>query len=188
MEVRKIENGIEVVGYANVTGSKSYVLEDSNGFKFTEEITEGAYKKALKRAKIEDRSILFLDEHMPSEVMAQTGDNTLELDVDNIGLKVKSQITNPKYFPKFENRTSMSFGFRCLEDKKIPTLDGKTSYHRVVEDIELFEVTRTDNPAYAKSQLEKRGLENIEYRNIEVAPVDDWLETMKLRFRYAKSL
>lgn len=203
MEIRKTNNGIEVEGYVNITGVKSHILKDKDGICFTEEIAKGVFSKALEKAEQEGRNIPFLYEHNPSEVMSESKKGTLKLKENRLGLNVRSSITDPKYFEVFDEEKGMSFGFRCTNERRVKTgLYGadEPKYHRIIEGLELLEVTATSNPAYETSVCDKvenrSAYDDIEYRTLSVIPkekdedkeFENWKKYMELRIRISKNM
>ena len=209
-EVRQQNDGeLMLSGYCNVTGKKSQQLstfkevteKDKNGNEskvmkkiyFTEEIAEGTFDRAIRKARIEGREIPLLEGHKYSEVIATTKDKTLSLKEDYIGLKVESRVlpSKKKYYDKIKKGNfGMSFGMKVLKDKWIELRDG--TFHRIVQAIELIEVTATENPAYKSSIIEARdlGSENIEYRYVgnieevrtkEISDIDKTLAKLRSR-------
>ncbi|MBD3107179.1 HK97 family phage prohead protease [Bacillus sp. AGMB 02131] len=56
------------------------------------------------------------------------------------------------------NELQVSFGFKALEDTWNKAMN---LYHRVVEKLELFEISLVENPAYASSFAECRSLDEM---------------------------
>lgn len=152
---------MKVSGYVNETGKRSNMLGQAK--KFVEVIKPGAFTKAINNKK---RDIDFLDEHDSKRILASTRNGSLELYEDERGLFMSATIAPTSWgkdtYTLIDSGIlkNMSFGFRSLKDswKRLES----NVYERVVEDLELFEVSVVRVPAYSQSSIAARGIDLIE--------------------------
>lgn len=156
-------NSIKLEGYVNSVGRDSKLIKES-GKIFVEQIAPGVWEKALKR----NNDIKLLLNHKADRELGSIKKGNFELIEDNIGLKIKCLINDPEVI-KLSNENNLkgwSFGFSVLKDRweKID----EVRYRRVVEDLELYEISLlTISPAYYGTSVEKReGNINMKYRSI----------------------
>ena len=155
---------LKVEGLVNKTESWSHVLGTRK--KFREKIVKGAFMKALST----ENRIDFLAEHNASKILATTENNSLELWEDDEGLKMRAEICPTSYgtdmyeLMKSKIVNHMSFGFKVVSDKWKKLSNGV--YERVIEELQLLEVSAVRNPAYPQSSITARGFNIVEEVNI----------------------
>lgn len=171
------EDSVELEGYVNAVERSSKTLTDRIG-NFIERICAGAFKKALKRGN----NVHILLNHDWDRDLGSIEDGNLELEEDNIGLRVRATITDRDVIEKARDGrlVGWSFGF---EDREVENGLEHGVFLRLVKDLFLHEVSVLDDskaPAYAGTQVYARsidGQEHIIYRgadNIEdVEPIVD---------------
>ena len=153
-----------VEGLVNKTESWSHTLGMRK--KFREKICRGAFDKAIQTATRID----FLAEHDSSKLLATTENGSLELWEDSEGLKMRAKICPTSYgkdmyeLMKSNLVRHMSFGFRVISDKWKKLSNG--TFERIVDALELSEVSVVRNPAYPQSAIAARGIELVEDVNI----------------------
>ena len=177
------EDSVVLEGYVNAVERSSKTLGDRIG-SFIERICAGAFKKALKRGN----NVHILLNHDWDRDLGSLEDGNLELEEDNIGLRVRATITDPEVIQKArEGRlVGWSFGF---EDREVEQGLEHGTFLRLVKDLFLHEVSVLDDtkkPAYAGTQVYARsidGEDHIIYRgaeNIEdIEAQEDEKETAK---------
>ena len=149
-----------VEGLVNKTESWSHTLGVRK--KFKEKICRGAFDKAIQNANRID----FLCEHDSSKLLSTTENNSLQLWEDEEGLKMRAIICPTTYgrdlyeLMRAKLVNHMSFGFRVLSDKWKKLSNG--TFERIVEELELLEVSAVRNPAYPQSAIAARGIELVE--------------------------
>ena len=163
MEIRLRDVNLEydkeqrkIGGYINVVERPSEIMfSHKNGMWFQETMKTGVFQRALQK----NNAIPLLLEHDYNKQIASTLDGTLELREDAIGLRFDA-IVNEDAFNEIENRGihSCSFGFKINEQSFEP-VNSKLE-KRYVSNIDLFEVSLVQNPAYIGSLVEKRALED----------------------------
>ena len=147
-------DSVHLEGYINVTNRDSKELYNRDG-KFIEQIKEGVWRKALSK-----RSIPMLFNHDWNKQIGMNGQN-VQLYEDAVGLRFIADIDNPEVVEKAKagQLRGCSFGFRALKEK-VEKVNGIIK--RVVEDLELFEVSILDKaPAYSGCIVECRN-EDVE--------------------------
>lgn len=154
MNLELRDNSVHLEGYINVTNRDSKELYNKDG-KFIEQIKEGVWSKALRK-----RNIPMLFNHDWSKQIGMNGDN-VQLYEDAVGLRFIADIDNPEVVEKARagKLQGCSFGFRALKEK-VEKVNGICK--RIVEDLELFEVSILDKaPAYSGCVVEARS-EDVE--------------------------
>ena len=163
MEIRLKDVNLEydkeqrkIGGYINVVERPSEILfSHKTGTWFQETMKAGVFTRALQKNK----DIPLLLEHDYNKKIANTSDGTLELREDAIGLRFDAIVSEDSY-REIEQRgiKSCSFGFKINEQSSEP-VNSKLE-KRYVSNIDLFEVSLVQNPAYVGSLVEKRALED----------------------------
>lgn len=170
-------DGTHIQGVVNVPGSQSEVLTNPiSGKKFREVIEPGTFTEALKRAK----SVDFLYQHDKEKILSTTDNNSLELREDpNAGLVMSAHVTQTSWgkdayqMIKDGIVKSMSFGMNVLHDTWLRGADGIPL--RIIDKINLIEVSAVRNPAYVASAIEARGI------NISEVEIPDFKEERDLQ-------
>lgn len=162
VEFRAEDDGtFKVSGYVNQTEQYSQVLGYTKRFK--EMIKKGCFQRAIQNAKWD---IDFLCEHDNSKILSSTRNGSLILREDDIGLYMEATIEKTSYgvdaytLIKSGIFRNMSFGFKVVKDNwrmLEPNL-----YERVVEEMELYEVSVVKEPAYQQSTIAARGIDIVE--------------------------
>jgi HK97 family phage prohead protease len=141
-EIRAIDtdDGPVIEGYAAVFNRES---EDLFGFR--EQIQRGAFAKTLS----EKPDVRALWNHDHSVVLGRTKSGTLELEEDEIGLKMRLHPPESAA-DKIESIRrgdvdGMSFGFRVIKDAWD---NSSTPQMRTLQEVELIEVSPVTFPAY----------------------------------------
>ena len=145
MEIRVREDSVEITGYVNAIERNSKPLMSRVG-QFIERICKGAFKKALKR----NDDVHILLNHDWNRDLGSTKKGNLELEEDNIGLRVRACITDKDVVQKARNGelVGWSFGF---QDREVENTIEKGMPYRAVKDLDLAEVSILDKrktPAY----------------------------------------
>lgn len=171
MKVTIRSDSIEVSGYVNAVGRDSRPIKDSKGF-FIEQVEPGAFARALDRQKPP-----MLLNHDVDHVIAKPENENFEIREDAVGLYARAVITDADVINKAKNGMlrGWSFGFVAIKQRE-NEYDGMR--HRVLEDIDLKEVSLLDNtrtPAYIATSVmtrdssEEVSVREMEFQNVEVA-------------------
>lgn len=149
-----------VEGYVNKPGSLSQILGSAR--KFKEKIAPGAFTKAIENRT---KDINLLAEHDGKKILSSTRNGSLELREDERGLFMSAKISPTSwgrdYYQMIKDGLigNMSFGFRTLKDSWERSGDLMI---RTVHELELFEVSAVENPAYLESAISARGIDVID--------------------------
>lgn len=132
---------------------------------FYEQVARGAFDKSLS-----DGDVLQLADHDPAKPIARMSAGTLDLESDDTGLLVESEIVRTSYGNdlianvKAGNITGMSFGFQTVSDdwttETVETKDGMSVEVelRTLLEVKLIEVSTTPFPAYAGTDAGLRAI------------------------------
>lgn len=155
IEVRANQEGTgEIVGHAAVFNQLS---EDLGQFR--EMIAPGAFKKTINEADVRA-----LWNHDPNFVLGRTKNGTLELKEDEKGLAIKIKPPDTQWARDLMvsiqrgDVDQMSFGFRAIKE------DWKTENDeliRVLQEVELFDVSPVTFPAYPTTDVQMRKLIDV---------------------------
>lgn len=158
-------------GVVNVPGSQSEILTNPiSGKQFREVIEPGTFAKALENAK----SVDLLYQHDKEKILSTTDNGSLDLHEDEeSGLVMSAKITQTSWgkdayqMIKDGIVRSMSFGMNVIHDTWLKGADGIPL--RIIDEINLIEVSAVRNPAYAASAIEARGIDiaEVEIPNME---------------------
>lgn len=166
-ELRNVDlEGLFVEGYA-LTFDEPTVLFEYEGKQYKEVID----RHALINADMSD--VIFNYNHS-GKVMARTRNKTLELQIDQRGLRVKAKLDGTEEGRKlFEEIRGgyidrMSFSFR-IEDEEY---DKKTLTRKLTKINKIYDVSAVDIPAYDTTTITARSYfllqnEMIEKRNLQ---------------------
>lgn len=151
IEVRQADNEPVLVGYAVKWNSPTMI-----GGQFSEEFTRGSFSDSLVSGDI--RALV---DHNTSQVLGRTKSGTLELEEDDVGLRVTispPDTTIAQDLMKLIKRgdvSGMSFGFKATEQR----WDHKSKpSKRVVTKADLFETSIVTFPAYPDTSIGLRSL------------------------------
>jgi HK97 family phage prohead protease len=128
---------------------------------FRERIAKGAFKEALSK-----NDIRALWSHDSSAILGRTGNETLKLKEDDIGLSFDLELPDTTLgrdtFTSISRRdiTAMSFGFFVEQDDWILADDG--SAVRTIIQADLFEISPVAFPAYPQTTVDARELRDLE--------------------------
>lgn len=149
----------QIVGYAAMFDQES---EDLGGFR--ESLRPGAFGAALQQG----RNIPALINHDPSTVFARTGNGSLSLEEDELGLRFEIDLLDDvdarRAYSKVSNglMDSCSFAFRVAEGGDEWHDDGEGTIRRVITDIaELGDVSIVTDPAYTQTMVAARSARDI---------------------------
>lgn len=183
-ELRVSEQGNEIIeGHAAVFNSWSEML--GGLFSFKEIVRKDAFKETIQN---DDIRALF--NHDPNYVLGRNKSNTLYLEEDEVGLRVKITPPNTTYAKdlvesiKRGDVSQMSIGFIVLDDSW-GTVDGVDT--REIKKVKLFDVSPVTFPAYQETDVGIRGLEEYQkYKNSKENKNQKQLERQKQSFLKAK--
>lgn len=158
MKVNIRADKVEIEGYVNAIERDSKPLFSRVG-QFIERICKGAFKKALKR----NDDVHILLNHDWNRDLGSTKKGNLELEEDNIGLRVRACITDKEVVDKARagDLVGWSFGFK---DRDVENTIRDGIPYRAVKDLDLAEVSildRRKSPAYEGTLITARSEEEV---------------------------
>jgi len=154
IELRDQDNGmVRVSGYAAVFGEETNIAG-----MFTEVIEAGAFKNAIDR----NDDVVFLVNHdgLP---LARTRSGTLRLSQDDRGLYMETDLdpSDPdvrSILPKMRRGDLDKMSFAFIPTRQMWDDRGEIP-KRIVQDVELFDVSIVTTPAYEGTEIGLRSLE-----------------------------
>lgn len=170
MELEIRGNALHISGYVNAVERESRRLPARMCSRaksdFVEKISAGAFGRAVSRA----REVRLMFNHKRD--IGGTGDGSLKLVEDNIGLKAEATVTDPETVEaaKRGELRGWSFGFTGAKDRWEDVSEGLQ--RRTIDDLDLQEVSILSvTPAYVGTSVELRGesLAETEFRSAEDA-------------------
>jgi len=141
-------------GYVNAVARDSKPIITAMG-KCVEQIEPRAFQRALDRA---DNIDLLLN-HDKGRRLGSTGEKSLELFEDNIGLRAVCTVTDPDVVQKAREKKLRGWSFGMYANKDRMEARAGTIPRRHIEDLDLFEVSLIDDrmsPVYAGTSIEQR--------------------------------
>lgn len=157
-------DGLHISGYVNVPGRISRPVMTSRG-KMVEVIEQGAFQRAIDAAV---NGVKMLLDHNPYRLLASTGDSTLNIYEDEIGLRAEALVTDPEVIEgaKTGKLRGWSFNMRNVKDE-VEERAGELPL-RHVKSFDMDEVTLAMNkvPIYSATSVEIRAeeAEDVEER------------------------
>ena len=159
METRKAEDGAMFVeGYAT-TFNEPYQLWTSPDYTVNEQVDRNAFAET-------DMSDVIMQYDHEGRVFARIANGTLELTVDNHGLKIRARLDGTEIgrqlFEEIQGgyTNKMSFGFTVKEQKREETVDNETGHITVLRTItkigKLYDVSAVSLPANDATEISAR--------------------------------
>lgn len=159
-------------GYAAIYDSPT-VMYEYDGIEFKEVIAKDAFDGAIMKD-----CCLKYNHGDNALILARTRGGSLELTVDNVGLKFKAKLFNTTAakdvytLVKEGGIDKCSFAFVCKED----SYDTDTRTRTILKIKELYDVSVVDIPAYDNTNVEARKAFSVE---IEEEKAQDCVEKRK---------
>lgn len=146
-------DGLHISGYVNVPGRASRPVLTKHG-RVIEVIEQRAFADAIARAGV----IRMLLDHDQSRVLASTGEGTLKLREDEVGLRAESVVTDDTVIAgaKAGKLKGWSFNMKNVVDSIEERADGLPIRH--VKSFDMDEITLVMNkiPVYSSTSIEVR--------------------------------
>jgi len=167
MNIEVRADGLHISGYVNTVLRESRPVITPRG-KVNEVIEERAFERALEKTT---NVPMYLD-HNPQRILANTGDSTMELREDNIGLHADAVITDPEVIANKDKLRGWSFGMKRVKDTVEERADKLPLRH--IKELDLDHVTLVLNkvPAYSSTSIELRADED-EMIETEIRTTED---------------
>lgn len=166
-EVKDDANSYNVRGYAT-TFNEPYLLLETNGYKFYEQVDSAAFDGC-------DMSDVIMQYDHEGRVFARTSNDTLKLTADARGLEVNAYLGGTEIgralFEEIKGgyTSKMSFGFRVKDDDiDEKEEDGITIYTRTIKRFaKLYDVSAVSLPANDGTEISARSLRDGEIARLE---------------------
>ena len=146
-------DGLHISGYVNVPSRASRPVLTKHG-RVIEVIEQRAFADAIARAGV----IRMLLDHDQSRVLASTGEGTLKLREDEVGLRAESVVTDDTVIAgaKAGKLKGWSFNMKNVVDSIEERADGLPIRH--VKSFDMDEITLVMNkiPVYSSTSIEVR--------------------------------
>jgi hypothetical protein len=158
LRVNESDSGAMIEGHAAVFDSWSEPL--GGIFPFKEKVRKGAFKDSIKR---DDIRALF--NHDPNYVLGRNRSGTLELEEDDVGLRVRISPPDTSWARdivtsiKRGDISQMSIGFIVEEDEWSSEEDIDT---RELRKVQLFDVSPVTFPAYTATDVGVRAMQEYD--------------------------
>lgn len=170
-EAKASEDNYVIEGYA-VTFNQPTVMYEIDGIQYKEEIDRNAFTNA----EIGDVVLNFNHQGKP---MARTRNNSLTLNVDDFGLKIKADLSGSeearRTYEEVKNGLldKMSFAFNINEEE----YNSKERMRRITGIKRLFDVSIVDLPAYDTTSVYARSYYEDKAKNdVLIARKNDLLK------------
>lgn len=178
----KVEGSKTLKGYAAVFNSES---RDLGGF--TEVISKGAFARSLANRNAAGQDIKALFNHEGNQIIGRTKNGSLTLREDDTGLYIEIIPPNTSLgrdvLAQVESGLidKMSFGFSVTKDRWERSAN-KTPL-RIIDEVELYEVSVVIEPAYLDTEVAVRSLaahDTLDMKDAEIeAMISDLLNLYK---------
>ena len=169
-------------GYAIVFNNETLIGDEEYGF--IEEISSSA----LSETKMKDVPMKY--NHMDSFlIIARTKNKSLELSVDQIGLKVRAELldtqTNQDIYKMVKSGLLDKMSFAFTVDEQVWNREGKIPKRTITKIERLYDVSVVDTPAYDATSLYARSLESmdLELKAMELAEQTNLSNIIKKRIK-----
>ena len=157
--MHRAESGDMIVeGYAT-TFNQRYLLWAEPGFEVWEQVDAGAFNET-------DMDDVIMQYNHEGRVFARTSNGTLELDLDDVGLKILARLSGTQLGRQVWEEidggytNKMSFGFTVGEDKREETEDHETGMVTILRTItkikKLYDVSAVALPANDATSISAR--------------------------------
>ncbi len=165
-------NQRQINGYASVFNEPSKLIaeidDDGTMQMFYEVLKPNAFDDVLRS---ENLDVIYCIDHDPARLIARSKANTLQLTVDNYGLKFNALLPNTSVAGdlyeniRAKNYTENSFCFTVdPEDEVWEEVDGEL-YRYINKVSGLYDVSSVVNPAYNGTSLSLRGKNELKKRS-----------------------
>lgn len=164
-----------IEGYAATFDSQT-VLYEIDGIEYKEVIAKGAFDGA------DLKDVVLVVDH-EGKPIARTKNNSLQLTVDNVGLKIRADLSNTQYAREVYEEIrqglfdKMSFAFTVADE----SYDRETRTRTIKSIKRLYDVSVVTFPAYESTSVSARSFFELE-REKELAEAKE-IERRKLKLK-----
>ena len=176
------EDKMILEGYALVFNNETLIGDEEYGF--LEEIDS----RALSETKMKDVPMKY--NHMDSFlIIARTKNQSLSLNVDNIGLKVRAELldtnTNQDIYKMVRSGLLDKMSFAFTVDEQVWNREGRIPKRTITKIERLYDVSVVDTPAYDATSIYARSLESmeLELKAMELAEQEEQSRIIKKRIK-----
>ena len=169
-------------GYALVFNNETLIGDEEYGF--LEEIDS----RALSETKMKDVPMKY--NHMDSFlIIARTKNQSLSLNVDNVGLKVRAELldtnTNQDIYKMVRSGLLDKMSFAFTVDEQVWNREGRIPKRTITKIERLYDVSVVDTPAYDATSIYARSLESmeLELKAMELAEQEEKSSIIKKRIK-----
>lgn len=172
IELRSIENDAgEMIleGYAVVFDQFTLIGDSAYGW------YEKIDRNALNNADMKDVPLKYNHGEACTPILARTRNKSLELLVDDYGLKIRAKLLDTQDSKDIYKRVQaglldkMSFAFTCKKSDWTEGGNGEPPRRTILEIDKLYDVSIVDTPAYDGTEINARSREKAGY----IAPVEE---------------
>lgn len=166
LELRSVENDTgEMIleGYAVVFDQETLIGGNEYGW------FETIDRHALDNADMKDVPLKYNHGDGSIPILARTRNKSLELNVDEHGLKIRATLLDTQDSKDIYKRIQaglldkMSFAFTCTKSEWTEGRDGQAPKRRITNIDKLFDVSIVDVPAYEGTEINARSREMAGY-------------------------
>lgn len=183
VKFQEAEDGVMTLeGYAIVFNQETLIGDEDYGF--VEEIDA----RALTEASMKDVPMKY--NHMDNFlIIARTKNNSLQLSVDEIGLKVKAELldtnTNQDIYKMVRSGLLDKMSFAFTVDEQEWNYEGKIPKRKITKINRLYDVSVVDTPAYDQTSIYARSLESmeLELKTMELVKEQEKIDVMKRKIK-----
>jgi uncharacterized protein len=176
------DNKMILEGYAIVFNEETLIGDEEYGF------TEVIDRHALNETLLRDVPMKY--NHMDSFlIIARTKNKSLQLSIDNIGLKVHAELldthTNQDIYKMVRSGLLDKMSFAFTVEEQTWNREGKVPKRTINKIGRLYDVSVVDTPAYDATSIYARSLESmeLELKAMDLAKEQQQIEIMKRKIK-----
>lgn len=180
---QEAEDGVMTLeGYAIVFNQETLIGDEDYGF------IEEVDARALAESVIKDVPMKY--NHMDNFlIIARTKNNSLQLSIDEIGLKVRAELldtnTNQDIYKMVRSGLLDKMSFAFTVDEQEWNYEGKIPKRKITKINRLYDVSVVDTPAYDQTSIYARSLESmeLELKAMELVKTQEQIEVIKRKIK-----
>jgi len=180
---QEAEDGVMTLeGYAIVFNQETLIGDEDYGF------IEEVDACALAESVIKDVPMKY--NHMDNFlIIARTKNNSLQLSIDEIGLKVRAELldtnTNQDIYKMVRSGLLDKMSFAFTVDEQEWNYEGKIPKRKITKINRLYDVSVVDTPAYDQTSIYARSLESmeLELKAMELVKTQEQIDVIKRKIK-----
>lgn len=169
-------------GYAIVFNQETMIGDEDYGF------IEEVDRNALSESSMKDVPMKYnhMDSHL---IIARTKNKSLQLSVDNTGLKVRAELldttSNQDIYKMVRSGLLDKMSFAFTVEEQIWNREGKVPKRTITKIDRLYDVSVVDTPAYDSTSIHARSLESmeLELKAMDLVKEQQQIELVKRRIK-----